>query len=298
MMSEIPLFLHDLLLREYGPEAERIEAGYRVRRACTLRANTLKITSAEAEGALRELGFSPERVSWYESAFCLPAGSEGALASSELFASGKIYLQSLSSMLPPLLLSPKRGESVLDMTAAPGSKTTQLAALSGGEALITACERDKIRFGRLKFNLDRQGAHRVNAMLCDAAALDPNFRFDKILLDAPCSGSGTIDLTSASPPKFGEKLLLGCLRAQERLLKKGLSLLKAGGTLLYSTCSVLKEENEEMAAKVLRDSGCELAPIEAPFLFELPLLRGADGTVTLCPTERFEGFFLAKFIKR
>ena len=95
-------------------------------------------------------------------------------------------------MIPPLVLAPRQGETVLDMAAAPGGKTTQMAALSGNAALITACEKNRIRAERMQFNLQRQGATRVSVMVEDARRLDDLFSFDRILLDAPCSGSGTI----------------------------------------------------------------------------------------------------------
>lgn len=290
---EIPPILRNLLEREYNAETERIFAGFACRRPVTLRANSLKSSAEEVGEALAALGYAFERVPWYREAFILPCARERDLADTELYKEGKIYLQSLSSMLPPLLLGASEKETILDMTAAPGGKTTELFALSDGKALITACERDKIRFERLKFNLLRQEAGRVNAMCADASRLDSYFRFDKILLDAPCTGSGTF---SGREP-FSEKLLSGCMRSQKALLCKAISLLKKGGTLLYSTCSLLKEENEEMLTTVLEHSDARLVPLDAPFLQSLPRLSGREGTVTVCPDSLFEGFFLAKIVK-
>lgn len=293
--AEIPVFLREMLLRQYGSEVNRIEAGYAVERPVTFRVNTLK-TSAEA--VTKELecrGIVFRRVSWYEDAFIIEGVREAEIQKLELYERGEIYLQSLSSMLPPLLMDPQAGEAILDMTAAPGGKTTQLAALSGGKALITACEKDKIRFDRLKFNLARQGASRVNAMQVDASKLDDFFRFDKILLDAPCSGSGTIRMSESI--HITEKLISGCQRSQEALLTKALKLLKRGGTLIYSTCSVLKQENEEVLERVLPKLGGRLCPIEELFIKDFPLLLGKEGTVTVCPDDLFEGFFIAKIQK-
>ena len=288
---EIPAFLRELLIKEYPNDSARIFRGF-VRRPVTLRANTLKATAEEVALALNGMGVSFSRMPWYEDAFLLDRTDGRDIAGSPLFSEGKIYLQSLSSMLPPLFLAPKAGESVLDMTAAPGGKTTQLAALSGGRALITACEKDRVRFRRLKFNLARQGAAKVNAMQADALKLDGFFRFDKILLDAPCSGSGT--LAPGERAKISPELVKNCARTQKALLKKGLGLLKDGGVLLYSTCSVLKEENEEAVAFALSE-GAALLPLKP--LAGLPLLPSPAGTVTVCPDETFEGFFLAMLQK-
>lgn len=143
--------------------AREIEAGY-VRKRTTFRVNPLK---GDREAVLREIadaGIAVEPIAWYDDAFLLPDGNEEQLRALPCYGAGAIYLQSLSSMLPALVLAPKAGETVLDMAAAPGGKTTQMAALSGGKALITACEKNAIRADRLQFNLTRQGARAVNIM--------------------------------------------------------------------------------------------------------------------------------------
>ena len=274
--------LSALLARDYGSLAPRIEAGF-AERPVTLRINTLKADADEVFSALQKR-YSAVRVPWYAEALVLPEA---------LYREGKIYLQSLSSMLPPLVLEPKAGESVLDMTAAPGGKTCEIAALSGDKALITAYERDKIRFERLKFNLERQGVRRVTAICRDATQLEDFYRFDKILLDAPCSGSGTV--TPSAPARIDGAYVERCVRLQEKLLKKALRLLKIGGTLVYSTCSVLKAENEELLRRVLPAEGARLIPVEG--FAEVPRLPSAEGTLAVLPDALYEGFFVAKITK-
>ena len=124
-----------------------------------------------------------------------------------IYREGGIYLQSLSSMLPPLFLAPKAGESVLDMAAAPGGKTTQMAAMTGNQAQITACEKNKVRQKRLKYNLEKQGASGTYVMVEDARKLNDFFSFDRILLDAPCSGSGTVEVRDASAGQRSQRNL-------------------------------------------------------------------------------------------
>ncbi len=286
--------LRSLLVADYGEEITNyVFAGYASVRPVTLRVNSLKMTAEEGIIALQTAGFSFETVDWYPYAFIMRGIREEQLWHSTLFEEGKIYLQSLSSMLPPLYLCPKEGESILDMTAAPGGKTTQLAALCGGKALITACERDKNRFQRLLFNLGRQGAGRVTAICKDALSLDDCMSFDKILLDAPCSGSGTV--FSEKPARIDAVYVEKCAVLQEKLLKKALKLLKKGGEMIYSTCSVLKRENGDVLTKALKGSGARIEPVE-PF-DGLPLLPCIEGTVCVMPTELYEGFFLAKIVK-
>lgn len=279
-----------LLARKYGPAAAEIEAGL-VDRPVTLRVNPLKSTAEEVLSAFKE--YEIGRVPWYADALIVYGAKKAEIEETPLYREGKIYLQSLSSMLPPLVLDAQAGESVLDMTAAPGGKTCEIAALTGGKATVTACERDKIRFERLKFNLARQGAGRVTALLADATRLDDCFRFDRILLDAPCSGSGTV--TPASPVRIDDAYVHRCVRMQEKLLRKAVKLLKKGGTLVYSTCSIFREENDRLLERVLPQTGARLLPIAG--FGDLPRLPSAEGTLAVRPSPLYEGFFVAKITR-
>ncbi len=262
-------------------------------RPVSLRINRIKSGTEEVEKAFADARICFRTAAWSSDAYILTDAAEREIERLPIYEEGKIYLQSLSSMLPPLYLAPKAGECILDMTAAPGGKTSQMYALSEGKALITACERDKIRFERLKFNLQRQGATRVTAILSDALKLSDFLSFDKILLDAPCTGSGTS--TQHAPIRFTEEYLAKCVRMQEKLLRKALRLLKKGGTLVYSTCSILKEENWQLLDRVLPAAGGRIVPIQPPE--GVPTLPSKEGTITVCPTSLYEGFFVAKIEK-
>ena len=292
----LPAFFEPLLCEQYGPElAERIVEGCRARRT-TLRANALKATPEDVAACLDEAGIGYERVGWYSDAFVLAADTQlRDVWALPLYEQGALYLQSLSSMLPPLALGPEPGLDVLDMCAAPGGKTTQMAALSGGRAHITACEMHMPRAEKLRFNLDRQGAGCVNVMQVDARRLDDFFRFDQILLDAPCSGSGTLDVADPKlERRFTQQLVSKSQSSQKALLKKA---------LVYSTCSVLAGENEAVVRRALsqanKTGSFELRPIRAfEGAPELPLLpTSLEGAVCVCPTELFEGFFMAKIAR-
>lgn len=295
-MSEtntVPEFLSALLRLQYGAVAEQILKGYSAKRPVTVRVNSLKSSVFSVKDRLQTLGIACREMRWYRDALVIEGADESVLQKTDLYLNGEIYLQSLSSMLPPLYLGARAGESVLDMTAAPGGKTAQISALTDGKALITACEKDKIRCGRLRFNLEKQGAPRVTVLETDALKLDDFFRFDRILLDAPCSGSGTVDLRY--PVKISEKLIENCAVLQEKLLVKALKLLKKGGELIYSTCSVLQRENENVLDRVLSRSDAELLPLKG--MDGLPLLPSKTGTVCVCPDGLYEGFFVAKIRK-
>ena len=152
-----------------------------------------------------------------------------------------------------------------------GGKTTQMAMISNNKAMITACEKNKIRLERLKFNLEKQGATRVSLIAKDSRYLDNFFSFEKILLDSPCSGSGTLDL-SKSNSNFTEELVKRSVKTQKELIKKALKILSKKGEIIYSTCSVLKEENEEIIKEVLSFNNWEVVPNKKDLFKNIPLL--------------------------
>lgn len=300
--AALPPFFEPMLAEQYGADdARRIVEGCAVRRPVTLRANALKATREEVASALGAVGIAWEGVPWYADAFVLHDVRERAVWDLDVYREGKVYLQSLSSMLPPLVLGPRPGADILDMCAAPGGKTTQMAALSGGAARLAACEMHGPRAEKLMHNLAKQGAANVNVMRVDARRLDDFFRFDQVLLDAPCSGSGTLDVQS---PKLAErftlKLIQKSIDSQSKLLAKALRLVKPGECVVYSTCSVLAAENEDVVARAIKGGRYEVEPVvrvagvpldEAG----LPLLpTRLPGTLCVCPTDRYEGFFVAK----
>ena len=278
------------LKNAYGERTEEIVRGFGVRRKSTLRANTLKASDEEIAFALSEAGIAYERIG---SAFAVDPDHETRVRALPEYANGSLYMQNPSSMIPPLVLGAKAGENILDMCAAPGGKTSQIAALTGNGAFITACEKDRIRAERLKHNLTLLGVRRVNVMLTDSSKLDPAMKFDRILLDAPCTGSGTV--APRSPGKYSEKLLAGCVRAQRALIKRAVTLLKKGGTLVYSTCSLLPEENEEAAAYAVT-LGAETEKIDLRPERARLLCCGTRGALLIAPDEYYEGFFVAKFV--
>ena len=295
----LPEFLTEKLKEQYGDISGIIE-GYNRKRRTTLRVNTLKSSTEEVTEALNRAGIRFETAPFSGIAYMLTEATEKDVMALPLFEEGKIYLQSYSSMLPPLVLDPAEGDDILDMAAAPGGKTTQMAAMTGNKASITACERHPIRAEKLKHNLEVQGAGKVFVMVTDARQLDDFFSFGKILLDAPCSGSGTVYAEDPDLEKTLTPALVGkCKKTQLALLKKAIGLLKKGGTLVYSTCSILKEENEEIVKAAIRGTKVEIVPVELPGTEQLPLLPVTlPGTLCVRPTEEYEGFFVAKMIKR
>lgn len=293
----IPQFLQDKLNAQYGEElTNKILEGYTKKRKVTLRVNTLKSNVNEIKEILDNNNIKYKMVNWSKEALIIENVRETELTKLDIYIEGKIYLQSLSSMLPPIILEPKENTDILDMTAAPGGKTTQIAAMVNNKARITACEMNNIRAEKLRYNIEKQGATCAYVMVTDSRKIDDFFSFDQILLDAPCSGSGTLDANNTKTEKiFTPKLIEKSVKAQITLLTKALKILKPGKEIVYSTCSILKEENEEIIKQVLKKSNAKIKPITDTILQELPQLpTSIEGTLCVCPTEEYEGFFVAK----
>lgn len=294
-------FLEVMLKEQYGIEtAKKIINGYLTKRKTTLRINTIKSNIEEIKNKLQESKIEYEEVPWSKEALIIKNVDEKTIQEMDIYQDGKIYMQSLSSMLPPIILEPKEKTDILDMAAAPGGKTTQIAALTNNKAHITACEKNKIRAERLKYNVDKQGATCVFIMPKDSRFIDDFFSFDQILLDAPCSGSGTLDFNDSNIEKyFTKQLIERSTKTQKTLLKKAISLLKPGHEMVYSTCSVLACENEDVVESILKDEKIEIVPISFEGIESLPVLpTKISGTLCVCPTELYEGFFVAKIRKK
>lgn len=301
MENKVPDFLYNMLIEQYGEEvSNKIIEGFGQNRKLTLRINKLKTAVENVKKVLTDLNIKFSEVSWSEEALIIEGTTKQEILELEIYKNGEIYLQSLSSMIPALILNPQANENILDMAAAPGGKTTQMSAISNNLALITACEKNKIRAERLKYNIQKQGANRVNVLVEDSRKLDDNFSFDKILLDAPCSGSGTINIFDEKLNKYFTKELVDrSIKTQKELLQKAIKVLKKGGEMVYSTCSILKQENEENIEKFLKNNQLEIVPIDIELLKDIPLLPSKiEGVITVCPNELYEGFFVAKLRKK
>lgn len=300
MQYILPNFLEEKLKKQYSSEEiEKIINGYTSDRIMSLRINTIKTSKDKVENELKQNNIKFTEVSWYNEALIIENINENDIRKMNMYTNGEIYLQSLSSMIPVIVLEPKPGENILDMAAAPGGKTTQISAITNNQALITACEKNKIRADRLRYNLEKQGAIGVNILNADASHLDSFFSFDRILLDAPCSGSGTINLNNEKDMKFfSEELINRSVKTQFELLKKAIQILKPGHEMVYSTCSILREENEENIKKILKNNKVELIPINRDKFKDIEILStDLPETITVTPTEKYEGFFVAKLRK-
>ena len=240
--ERLPEKFMDNLYEMFSPgTVDKIVAGMINDRYTTLRVNTIKYNIQDLMKYFKEENIKFERVFWYNDALILKNVKEKDVQKLDIYEKGYIYLQSLPSMIPPIVLKPNEGEKVLDLTAAPGSKTTQIAALMNNKGYILANELDKIRCERLKYNVNTQGSTIIDVVNGRGELLGREHEnyFDKVLLDAPCSGEGRFDASSAITYKnWSERTVRDLAKLQKKLFKSAYTALKQGGVMVYSTCTL------------------------------------------------------------
>lgn len=303
---KLPKEFVDSLYEEYTPlTVDKILMGMSGERNTSLRVNTLKSNIYELMNLFKENNIKFERVSWYKDALEIKNVKEKELQKLPQYEKGDFYIQSLSSMVPPLVLSPKPGEHILDVTAAPGSKTTQIAALMQNKGEIIANELDKIRFKRLVFNIEKQGASIAKAINLRGELLykEYNETFDKVLLDAPCSGEGRFQANDAKTYRqWSKKEVIKLSKLQKKLLKSAYLALKPNGILIYSTCTLNEEENEKVLDWAINNLKLKMLDINieitgAKEAFTNNVDESIKKAIRILPTKSQEGFFIAKLQK-
>jgi NOL1/NOP2/sun family putative RNA methylase len=219
-----------------------------------IRVNTLKISPSQLEKRLRKRGVS---LSVVEPGFVITE-SPFSISSTPEYLLGYFYIQGIAEMQIAPLLTPEG--TVIDMCAAPGGKTTHLAQLMKNEGVILALDINKDKIKALKANINRLGV--TNTIVYMTSALDFSYKTKRILLDAPCTGSGIIrkDPTRKYSRDFTD--ITFCSNLQKDLLKKGIENLEKGGILVYSTCSVEPEENEIVIDWALQNFPVALVPVD------------------------------------
>lgn len=215
-------------------------------------ANTTRIEPAALAALLREEGLAPEPLGWYPGAFRLAPGRRPG--GRWWYLAGLAHAQEESSLLPVVLLDPRPGHRVLDLCAAPGGKTAQIALALGNRGTVVANDISAERGRALRGNLERLGVVNVSTTRWDGANLPPEVGlFDRVLVDAPCSGEGMLRRAGARAGLVDEQVSAGLARRQRALLRKAVQRCRPGGRIVYSTCTFAPEENELVVEAVLRE---------------------------------------------
>jgi len=218
----------------------------------SIRVNTLKI-SVNALTKRLEKDWKLEKIPWCKEGFWIE-GARRDLGNLPEHVLGYIYVQEAASMIPPVVLSPKPGDVVLDMAAAPGSKTTQMAQYMKNKGILIANDISHERLASLGVNLQRCGAaNSVVTMMLGYKFRYSSIKFDKILLDAPCSGTGSIRKSVKTLYIWNPDMVKRLAAQQKQLIKTAFSLLKENGTMVYSTCTLEPDENEGVVDFLLNE---------------------------------------------
>jgi NOL1/NOP2/sun family putative RNA methylase len=270
----------------------------------SIRVNTLKTDVKSVTERLVTQGFTLKPVPWCRPGFFVEG--QGISKTVEYFL-GHYFIQDAASMIPVEVLKPLPGERILDLTASPGGKSTHITALMENKGLLVANEVNRKRIPPLRFNLSKHGV--LNAVVTRMDASRPvktKMRFDRILLDAPCSGEGIFNTNPESIRQWSTKKIERNARLQKKLISNAASLLKNKGVLVYSTCTLTPEENEAVVDSVL-DKGLQIDDIKLQGLETRPGIaewmgQRFDETLSKCARiyphlNDTIGFFTARLIK-
>lgn len=288
-----PLWLVEYLYKEFGPElGGRICVSYGTEAPRTIRINTLVTDADTLVKTLTKAGITTRLHSDIPEALILDGGA--IPYDSKAFRNGHFYIQDPASMLAPRLLDPKPGEAILDMCATPGGKATHVAQLTQNTARILALDPQRGRFHRLLENIERLNAKGIQPVQADATSPPLQGPFDRVLLDAPCSGLGTLrrhpDLKWRASPANLKTLP----RLQAKLLRSAIELCKNGGVIVYSVCTFSGEETDDVIQKILPDAPVQLE--DGPGC--LSPWKEAKGKYRVLPEDGgLDGYFLTRLRK-
>ncbi len=274
----------------------------------SIRVNTLKISVNELENRL-EKQWVLEPIPWYKQGFWIEhKKGRRDIGNTLEHALGYLYVQEAASMIPPIVLDPKPGEVVLDVCAAPGSKTTQIAQHMQNNGVLVCNDITAKRISPLSINLQRCGVlNEVVTIMKGQRFGKLGMQFDKILLDAPCSGTGTIRKSLKTIDMWNPLMVKRLAGTQKSLIDSAFQALRPGGVLVYSTCTLEPEENEGVVDFVLNKyENAKLEDIKLKIIRSIPILsfngveydKNIERCLRIWPQDNdTEGFFVAKISK-
>ncbi len=275
----------------------------------SIRLNSLKKNTSDIKKRLQK-DWDLEQVSWCKDGYWLKYKDKERydVGNTPEHQLGYIYVQDAASMIPPVVLNPQEEDMVLDVCAAPGSKTTQLAQYMNNTGILMANDAQGKRLSALGINLQRCGVTNTIITKMDGERIRGEEIFDKILLDAPCSGTGTIRRSYKIAEMWSPNLVDRMSKIQYKLLKNAFKLLKKGGVLVYSTCTLEPQENEGTVTKLLHENkNAQMQDIKLDIKRSKPITsfngqeyaKDVNKCLRIYPQDNdTEGFFVAKIKKQ
>jgi NOL1/NOP2/sun family putative RNA methylase len=284
----------------------------------TIRINTLKNNEQDTVNRLNKREYELEKIPWAPNTYFVNNRDKAEISQIEEYRDGFFYIQNLASILDTLVLDPKPKEKILDMCSAPGSKTTHIAQLTNNNGVIIANDIEVARTNSLRNVVEQFGADSVKITLSDGRDFGKKYPdyFDKVLLDAPCSGEGMIYMKGQKPLRFWSiKKVKSSVMIQRELIISAFRTLKSNGTLVYSTCTLEPEENEGIITYLLgqhKNAKIENIDIVNTKEFEnykkfvIPGITKWSGnnfhadvrkTIRIIPSPEMMGFYIAKITK-
>lgn len=309
-INKLPNNFLQKIKKMYPATYPRICETFLRRKEHTFRINYLKTDLINLRKELNRERVRVKELPWPKGSFILKSELK-KLQQTFLYQEGYVYVQNVSSMIPPLILNPQKDEKILDLCAAPGAKTTQIVSLTEGKIELVAVEKVRIRYYKLLANLKVQGAENVTTHLLDGTIVRKRYSeyFDKILLDTSCSAEGLFCINNPRTYKYWKDQKVKEMRhKQKKLLYAAFHALKEDGDLVYSTCTFSPEENEEVIDWALNKfkGTLRVVPIHIPLKnVTTGFRRWQDKkfspeihfSVRIMPNSYMEGFFIAHLKK-
>ena len=298
MYSMPEWIIEELKINRNLEEVEKICQNLTKKPKINIRVNTLKITVEKLKEKLEEQKIKYKEIDQEMPEF-LELEKIKDIENNQLFKEGYFTVQDISAGLTAKILSPKENENILDTCAAPGGKTTYMAELMNNKGNITTRDIYENRIKLIKEKTKRLGIKIIKTEEIDASKYKEEYKekFDKILLDVPCLGIGVIKRKPDIKWQRKKEDVQEISKLQKAILDNCSKYLKKGGELVYSTCSILKEENEDVIQKFIKENkNFEIAKTEINIkLFEK--FHKKEGYFSINPTEKNDGFFICKLTK-
>lgn len=309
---DLPIQFQEKLIILFGEEkAKTLLQTFCFAKPITIRINTLNASKEQVLQFFDKQNIQYSSVPWFDLAFIIHNATTRELTDLEIYKQGFFYIQNLSSMIPALVLDPQKDEKVLDLAAAPGSKTTQMAAMMNNEGEIIANDVSRTRMFKLQDNLSQQGVSNTKVITGPGERVWQKYPeyFDKVLVDVPCSMEGRFvcgDIFSYKDWSLKKVKILA--KQQQWLLRSAISATKVGGLIVYSTCTISPEENEGVIDWLIKKEKANVE-IEEIFIKDLEKNEAISSfgekkynpevvkTLRILPSQKMEGFYVAKIRK-